>query len=182
MIKEVIIVEGKDDIRAVKSAVDAEVISTSGFGYGKKLINLLKELNERRGVIIFTDPDYMGNKIREDLKKHLKGAKHAFLPQSQAIKKENIGIENAKREDIIIALDKARPVFEDKEILFTKKDLLSKGLSGRDNSSKKRDLVCDILRIGHGNSKQFLNRLNSFKITREEFENAVKAVENGKTL
>ena len=32
MIKEVIVVEGRDDVTAVKRAVDAELISVSGFG------------------------------------------------------------------------------------------------------------------------------------------------------
>ena len=54
MIKEIIVVEGKDDIRAVKNAVDAEVIATGGYGYSKELINRLKKISERRGVIILT--------------------------------------------------------------------------------------------------------------------------------
>ena len=32
MIKEVIVVEGRDDITAVKQAVDAEMIAVGGFG------------------------------------------------------------------------------------------------------------------------------------------------------
>ncbi|MEG1416535.1 MAG: ribonuclease M5, partial [Clostridium sp.] len=36
MIKEVIVVEGKDDVSAVKRAVDADLIITSGFGLTAK--------------------------------------------------------------------------------------------------------------------------------------------------
>ena len=50
MIKEVIVVEGKDDIRAVKAAIECEIVSTNGFNYGKKLIKTLKALQERRGL------------------------------------------------------------------------------------------------------------------------------------
>ena len=50
MIKEVIVVEGKDDVSAVKAAVDAEVITTNGFGYGKELIDLLKNFKEDGGL------------------------------------------------------------------------------------------------------------------------------------
>lgn len=182
MIKELIVVEGKDDIAAVKSAVDAEVIATHGFGYGKKLINFLKDVNDRRGIIIFTDPDYMGNKIRSDISKQVKGAKHAFLSQDKAKKKSNIGIENAKPEDIIAALDKARPIYEEKEELFTKQDLIEYGLMGDKNSSEKREQVSASLKVGHGNAKQFLNRLNGFKISREEFIKAVEAVNSGKII
>ncbi|RVU53898.1 ribonuclease M5 [Anaerosphaera multitolerans] len=182
MIKEVIVVEGKDDVAAVKAAVDAEVIITHGFGYGKKLIALLRDLNERRGIIIFTDPDFMGNKIRNDISGQIKGAKHAFLPQGKAKKKDDIGVENATVEDIREAIKKARPEYEEKVETFTKKDLIDHGLMGMDNSAVKREKVSEILKIGHGNSKQFLNRLNSFKVTREEFIKAVKAVEDGKAI
>ena len=42
MIKEVIVVEGRDDIAAVKRAVDAELIATSGLGLQRGLLNELK--------------------------------------------------------------------------------------------------------------------------------------------
>lgn len=182
MIKEIIVVEGKDDISAVKAAVDAEVISTHGFGYGMKLIKLLQEIEKRRGIIIFTDPDYMGSKIRKDLSKHLENPKHAFLPQGKAMKKDNIGVENANINDIREALKAARPNICEKDEEFTNSDLRKYSLINKDGANEKRDRVADILKIGHGNGKQFLNRLNSFGITREELEKAVKAVENGKTI
>lgn len=33
MIKEIIVVEGRDDVTAVKRALDAELITTGGFGF-----------------------------------------------------------------------------------------------------------------------------------------------------
>ena len=69
MIKEVIVVEGKDDITAVKAAIDAEVIATNGFGYKKEFIETIKNICERKGIIILTDPDYAGEQIRRDLSK-----------------------------------------------------------------------------------------------------------------
>ena len=64
MIKEVIVVEGRDDVQAVKRAVDAETIITNGFALSKNTIRLIKEANERCGVVIFTDPDYVGEQLR----------------------------------------------------------------------------------------------------------------------
>ena len=43
MIKEVIVVEGRDDITAVKRAVEAELISVGGFGINEKIINKIRE-------------------------------------------------------------------------------------------------------------------------------------------
>ena len=36
--------EGKDDIAAVKSAIDAEVIATGGFGYNDELVRSLEKI------------------------------------------------------------------------------------------------------------------------------------------
>ena len=178
MIKEVIVVEGKDDITAVKAALDAEVIATNGFGYKKEFIKTLKSLSERRGIIILTDPDYAGEQIRRDLSKHIKNPKHAFLPQGKALKKGDIGVENATKEDIISAINKARPNKIEKQTLFSKEDLVEFGLVGGPDSSRRRDILGDILGIGYANAKQFLNRLNNFGVTRQEFLNAIERIDS----
>lgn len=182
MIKEVIVVEGKDDISAVKAALDAEVIATGGFGYKKEFIKTLKSIADRTGIIILTDPDYAGEQIRKDLSKHVKSCKHAFLPQGKALKKGDIGVENATKEDIIEAVLKARPINIEKTSEFTKDEIIGLGLAGGEDSSKKREKIGEILGIGYSNSKQFLNRLNNFGVTREEFEKALERIgkDNGK--
>ena len=62
MIKEVIVVEGKNDAAAVKKAVDADIIITGGFGITQDTLKLIRIASERRGVIVLTDPDFMGEK------------------------------------------------------------------------------------------------------------------------
>ncbi len=54
-IKEVIVVEGRDDLDAVKKAVDAEIIITHGFGISEKTFQLIKGCCSEKGVIILTD-------------------------------------------------------------------------------------------------------------------------------
>ncbi len=178
MIKEIIVVEGKDEIAAVKSAIEAEVIATGGFGYDRKFIENLKVIAEKRGIIILTDPDHAGENIRKELSKHIKNCKHAFLPQGKAFKKGDIGVENATKEDIIEAIRKARPVISEKRKEFSKEDLIRQGLIGTTNSKEKREKLGDILGIGYCNGKQFLNRLNNFGITREEFLKALERIED----
>ncbi len=177
MIKEVIVVEGRDDITAVKSAMDVEVIATGGFGYNKKLLETIKNIADRNGIIILTDPDYMGEQIRRDLASKIKNCKHAFLPQGKALKKDNIGIENASPEDIREAIKKARPESVDREAVFVKEELLALGLIGGSGSRERRDRLGDILGIGYSNGKQLLNRLNNFGISRDEFEKAIERIE-----
>ncbi|TAH62721.1 MAG: ribonuclease M5 [Gottschalkiaceae bacterium] len=174
MIKEIIVVEGRDDISAVKKAVDAELIATGGFGITEETIRRIQTAAERRGVIIFTDPDFAGEKIRGIIANKVKNAKHAFLPKNKAIKDGDIGIENALPEDIIDALSKARVELSEQRNEFTKEDLIECGLVGEDNSSLKRDIIGRILGIGYCNSKQFLKRLNNYGITREEFQDSIR--------
>ena len=65
IIKEIIVVEGRDDISAVKAAVDAEIIKVNGFAVRKKeTIERIRVAENNRGIIILTDPDYAGNEIR----------------------------------------------------------------------------------------------------------------------
>ena len=177
MIKEVIVVEGKDDVAAIKRAVEAEIITTSGFGFPDDLIERIKLANERRGVIIFTDPDYAGEKIRKLISSQVKNLKHAFLPKDKATKNDNIGIENASPEDIIWALNNAKVESVENREEFNKEDLVHFGLVGMNDSSIKREEVGKILGIGYCNSKQFLKRLNNYGISREEF---IKACEEMK--
>lgn len=176
MIKEIIVVEGRDDTSAVKKAVDAEIIETHGLGITEETLERIKLAGERRGVIIFTDPDYPGEKIRDIVSKEAKNCKHAFLPRDKALKDGDVGIENAKPEDIIEALEKARVETISTRFEFSKDDLFKYGLIGTEGSNIKRDLLGRLLGIGHCNSKQFLKRLNNYGITRNEFEEAIREV------
>ena len=108
MIKEVIVVEGRDDIAAVKKAVDAEMIAVGGFGINAKVISRIKEAQKRKGVIVFTDPDFAGEKIRSIISKRVKGVRHAYISQEEGLKDGDIGVENATPEVIIKALENAK--------------------------------------------------------------------------
>lgn len=178
MIKEIIVVEGKSDISAVKKAVDAEVIATSGLGINEDIIKIIKKASENRGIIILTDPDFPGKKIRNILSAEIENCKHAYIPRSKAEKQGDIGVENASPEAIREALKNARAENLDNVIEFTNSDMIYYGLVGNENASKRRALLGDELAIGHCSAKQFLKRLNSFGITREELENAIIKVEN----
>lgn len=176
MIKEVIVVEGKDDVSAVKKAVKAEMITTGGFGFPKGVMERIKQAQKRCGVIVFTDPDFAGEKIRKKISSEVPGCKHAFLPREEAIKDKDIGIENASVESILKALEKVRVESKEKRDEFKQIDLIKNGLIGDDESSFKRDEIGKILGIGYGNAKQFLNRLNNYGVTREEFNEALQKI------
>jgi len=175
MIKETIVVEGKDDIANVKRAVDCEIIATNGLAFGKDLIGRLEKINDRTGIIILTDPDHAGKKIREKIARHIPDAKHAYIDRKLAIKKGDLGVENADPD----ALNNAKAETVEKRDEFVMADLVNNGLSVGKGAKENREKLGNILGIGYYNSKQLLSKLNSFGISREEFEKAVEKLWKG---
>ncbi len=172
-IHETIVVEGKDDESAVKQAVAAEIIITHGFGISETTFQNIKWAQKQNGIIIFTDPDTAGELIRKKINNRIKGCKNAFLTQSEATKKENIGIENANSKSIIDALKKAKCIEIKKENIFTIQDLQINYLVGVPDAFQRRQNLGKILRIGYSNGKQLLNKLNHYNISKEEFSQAI---------
>lgn len=176
-INEVIVVEGIKDEIAIKRALNAEVIYVSGFGITKKTLKLIKNAQDKCGVILFMDSDYAGEKIRDIISKEVSGVKHAYISRSKSIRNGNIGVENAKPEDIIESIKNAKCVLKVKRDEFKLDDLIFNNLIGTNYSSIRRELVGDILGIGYSNGKKFLSRLNNFNISRKDFEGAVKQID-----
>jgi len=174
-IKEIIVVEGRDDASAIKRALDAETIPTHGFGIKQETWELIEKAYLEKGIIIFTDPDFSGEEIRKKLSERFPKAKHAYLAVSDAQKRLNIGVENATPEAICEAIKNAKADLEDATQVFALKDLFEFGLMGNSDSSEKRAAVGKILGIGYGNTKSFLNKLNKYGITPEELHEAVLA-------
>lgn len=176
-IKEVIVVEGRDDETAVKMAVNAEIIITHGYGIREETFKRIEKAQERCGVIIFTDPDFAGEQIRNRIADRVFGCKHAFLPRAEGTKDGDIGIENASSESIINALSKVRTVIAKERDEFSRNDLIIHGLVGSSDATVRRDRLGKLLGIGYANGKQFLKRLNRYDITREEFEESLKVLD-----
>ena len=61
-IKEIIVVEGKSDTALLKELFEVDTIETHGLALDKKTLELIKEANKTRGVIVLTDPDFPGKK------------------------------------------------------------------------------------------------------------------------
>ena len=176
-IKEIIVVEGRDDITAIKRVVDAHIIALNGFSaLSKKTINKIVELSKNNDLILFTDPDFAGKKIRDTLKKYIPNIKHAFISQKNATKNDNIGVENANDESILEALKNVITANQNIENRFSIEDLIDNGFVSGSNAKERRIMLGDILKIGYYNAKQLLKALNSFNISREQFEKTVEEI------
>ena len=180
MIKEVIVVEGKKDIEAVHRAVEAECIETGGFGLQKYVLDKLEQAYRKRGLIILTDPDSAGERIRRFLGDRFPAAKHAFVPQKDASSPDDIGIEQASPAAIRLALERVRYHEFEPISRFSNVDMMSFQLSGVPCSGARRAALGAILGIGYANAKTFLYRLNHYGISREEFMAALDGLEEQK--
>lgn len=179
MIKEVLVVEGKMDVVAIDKAVEADCIITGGFSLSPQTIKNIGEAAKRRGIIIMTDPDSAGERIRRYLAKRFPQAKHAFVPREEATANDDIGIEQASPEAIRKALAKVRTLDWEPSEIFSGADLLQNGLSGSAEAVSKRAKLGAMLGVGYANAKTFLLRLNHYGVTREEFESALAELEGG---
>ncbi|MCM3413356.1 ribonuclease M5 [Metabacillus litoralis] len=177
-IKEIIVVEGKDDTTAIKRAVDADTIETNGSSIGDAVIEQIKLAQQTRGVILFTDPDFPGEKIRKTIAELVPGCKHAFLPKNEARPKrgKGIGVEHASIDAIQQALESVKEEMTEfvSEIEF--EDLLDAGLIGGNQAKDRRERLGILLKIGYTNGKQLHKRLQMFQISKAEFIHAVKKI------
>ena len=177
MIKEVLIVEGKMDVAAINKAVEADCIITGGFTLNKHTLNDIAAAYNRRGIIILTDPDSAGERIRKFLTKRFPNAKHAFVPKIDATANNDIGIEQASPKAIQTALKKVRTLTFEPTQTFTNTDMMKYNLNGSRDSAERRMKLGAILGIGFANAKNFLKRLNNYGVSREEFTAALQSLQ-----
>ncbi len=176
-IKEVIVVEGKNDTLKLKSIFGAELytIETGGSAINSETIELIRKAHLTRGVIVFTDPDSPGKKIRSIIACAIPDVAHAFLEKEVSISKNKrkVGIEHASSTDIKNALSNVYTVTTENTIWNTT-DMYELGLMGDANASLNREYLSRVLCLGHVNAKQMLKRLNLFGISKEEVITTLK--------
>jgi ribonuclease M5 len=173
MIKEIIVVEGKDDTTAIRRAVDAETIETGGSAINREIYRKIELAQHRRGVIIFTDPDHAGERLRKLISERVPGCKHAFLTQEEATYRDNIGVENASPDNIRKALANVRTERASIEAEIHWEDLIAAGLVVHPQAAQRRLEMGKWLGIGYANGKQFHKRCQMFQITKMEFNAAL---------
>lgn len=176
-IKEVVVVEGKSDTNKIKQAVDVDTIETNGSAIDKATLHIIQHAQEKRGVIVFTDPDYPGDRIRHIIDQAVPGCKHAFLSKEEALapsEGKSVGLEHASVLSIKHALQNVYELENSTDKSDIKKaDLIHFGLIGGQSSRVKREELGAALHIGYTNGKQLLHRLHMFQIKKDELNAAM---------
>lgn len=191
-LKQAVIVEGKYDKIKLSSITDAVIIATNGFNLfkNKEKQELIRFYAEKTGIIILTDSDTAGFKIRHMIKNIAKDGEiiNVYVPEifgkekrkTSPSKEGKLGVEGIDREIIISALEKAG-IFSceaQKREKITSLDLYEDGLSGKADSGKLRNALLKSLDLPELlSSKAMLEILNTM-MTKEEYKDRIKEIKN----
>lgn len=173
-IQEIIIVEGKHDSAVLKQYFDVDTIETNGSAINEETLAFISSMHETRGVIVFTDPDYPGTRIRNMINARIQGCKHAFLPKEKALGNHKVGIEHASRDDLWDALQHVVTFQPDFQSDITMDVLVELGLNGLPNSAEKRKQLCAKLHIAPCNAKTLCKRLQMMGIKKLQLQNLME--------
>lgn len=202
-IKQAVIVEGKYDKIKLSSVIDTLIITTDGFSVfkNKEKLDLIRRLAENHGIVILTDSDSAGFKIRNYIKGCTKNGKitNIYIPdifgkekrKSSPSKEGKIGVEGVPVAILKQAFEKfgiSASEDEDcennensenckiKQKEITKIMLYDDGFIGKDGSGKKRKKLLKLLSLPEILSVNGLLEVLNSMYSREEYENAVKEI------
>ncbi|MCI1881016.1 MAG: ribonuclease M5 [Sporolactobacillus sp.] len=183
-VNEVIVVEGKSDTAAIRRTLQADTIETNGSKISRRTIEMIRRAGKTRGVIVFTDPDFSGERIRKIVSRAVPGCKHAFITrrEGRGNPRESLGVEHASPDAIRTALSKVYTQSEAQSETITQRMLRTYGLLGGPDAGQRRRRLGDLLKIGYTNGKQLYKRLNMFRISPEELDRAMAQIDRGAAL
>lgn len=166
----ILVVEGKTDKDLIDSFLDCDIVLTNGSEVSRGTIDYLKEASKTRPIIILTDPDTPGKRIRDILNHEIPTAQNAFVPKEKSIKRHKVGVAESDPDTILDALSHLIPTKPSPTSDLTMSDLFDLGLMGQDGSTEKRKALEDSLHLGHTNGKTLLSRLRALGYTRQQLE------------
>ncbi len=196
-IKQAVIVEGKYDKIKLSGIIDAPIIQTDGFGIfkDKELQKLIKILAEKRGILVLTDSDSAGFKIRSFIGSTVnqKDIYHAYIPdifgkerrKTEPSKEGKLGVEGVSEEIIMQALANAGVLYEntvEPERPITKLDLYEHGFTGGSDSGAKRAILLKYYQLPERLSANSLVKVLNSITTYEQFLEDIKEMDKENVL
>ena len=192
-LKQAVIVEGKYDKIKLSSIIDALIITTDGFSVfkNKEKVDLIKGLAEKDGVIVLTDSDSAGFKIRNYIKGCTQKGKiiNIYIPdifgkekrKAAPSKEGKLGVEGIPSNILIEAFEKAGVTVDSAERkrndTITRIRLYDDGFIGQSDSAEKRKKLLNSLSLPTMLSTGAMLEVLNTMFTIEEYEEAVKSIE-----
>ena len=150
----ILVVEGKEDASYLSNYISSEIVVINGYEMHEATINYLKD----KSVILLTDPDEAGRKIRQKLNVLLPNAINVEIDINKCIRNDKNGVAECDIDEILTMLKPLETKEKDNESDITISDLYNLGLM---ENRDLRDLVCQKLNLGKCNAKTLYKRLVS---------------------
>ncbi len=182
-----VIVEGKYDRLRLLCVMEGQILTTEGFGIfkQKEKLALLRALAAKSPLIVLTDPDGAGKLIRAHIGSAVPKERIIPLYVPQIAGKESrkqepsaegfLGVEGQEQQllyDLLAPFAGELALREE----ITKTDLFEYGLTGGQNSAKKRDLLAKRFALPAGMTPNALLAALNVIATREEFESVAEEI------
>ncbi|HML99962.1 MAG TPA: ribonuclease M5 [Bacilli bacterium] len=170
----IFVVEGTTDVNFLQNFIKSEFVITNGSEVSRETIEYLKVASKLKKIIVMTDPDAPGLRIRSIIENAIPGVSHVYVERQQCIGRHKLGIAESNRQAVQEALRNIVPSKATKRGTLTSSQLISLGLIGEREAKIKRDNISKIFHLGVPNGKTFLYRLNSLGITYDELKKMVE--------
>ncbi len=170
----VLVVEGKMDKDLIESFMDVDIITTNGSEVSRETIEYIRTISKKRDVIILTDPDAPGKRIRDIINNEIPGLMNAFVPKNKCIKGRKVGVAESSKDVILEALNHLIPSTPSPTSDLEISDLYDLGLIGQPSSTEKRQKIEEKLHLGHTNGKTLLARLKALGINKKDLKEYCK--------
>ena len=170
----VIVVEGKMDKDLLETFLEADIVTTNGSEVSRETIEYIRALSKTRAIVVLTDPDAPGKRIRDILNSEIMGLFNAFIPKEKAIKRHKVGVAESDKATIMDALNHLMvPNSNSKTSNLSMNDLFELGLVGQPDSVEKRKMLENRLHVDQVNGKTLLKRLKALGLDRKDLEEAI---------
>lgn len=186
-----VVVEGKYDKIKLSSIIDAPIIVTNGFGIYKnsETARLIRYYAEKTGIVILTDSDTAGFRIRGHIKSIVPKGKIINLYSPEICGKEKRKIQPSKEGKLGvegISAEKLRKLFVDSGLVndakssenpITSLDFYELKLSGNSNSTLYRKKILNAMNLPENlTAKALLEAVNA-RYSKEEFIQLVQKIQ-----
>ena len=174
----ILIVEGKDDESLIKSFLECYVFKTNGFDIKDEDIEFLNKVSEIYKIIVLTDPDEAGDKIRKTINENVKNTYNVFVDRKLCNKNNKHGVAESTKEHILDVLKNHITLESPKYGNVTLYQLHQLGLNGDSKSKEKREYICKCFSLGICNVKTMKERINLLNISVDEISKVLKEYGN----
>ena len=173
-LNHILVVEGKEDKCFLSNYIETPIISLNGLDVKSNTFKLLKRFGNDDIFILLTDPDKVGETIRENIEKLGVRLINIKLTNPNFVRGKKQGIAESDIKDILkLLIPYTIDAYQTSSIdMFF---MYKCGLTGS-NSSEKRKIICNHFGVDYMEGKSFKILLGILKINKDEI---IEILNNG---